>query len=79
MMCGWATAEGTLIQGGQVNATLEAKKERNIFLGHHTPVFSLKILRGSSNREIEIWRHALVHFSYFHQDHRQIAVLLLKK
>ena len=74
-MCGWATAEGTLIQGGQANVTLKAKKERNIFLGHHTPVFILNILRGSSNCGIEIWRHAL-HFSYFHQDYRQIAVLL---
>ena len=64
-MCGWATAEGTLIQGGQANASLEAKKERNIFFGHHTPVFSLNILRGSSYCEIEIWGHALIHFSYF--------------
>ena len=36
-MCGWATAEGTLIQGGQGNASLEAKKERNIFFGPSHP------------------------------------------
>ena len=42
-----------------------SKKRTQYFFGHHTPVFSLNILRGSSYCEIEIWGHALIHFSYF--------------
>ena len=77
-MCGWATAEGTLIQGGQANASLEAKKERNIFLVI-TPQCSLLTFCEAVlivRLRYGVMHLFIFHISYIHQDHRQIAVLL---